>query len=169
MASVICLSFPTLSELPIWETRGIVCCTFLHVVLVEPLYYCVHRLSHVSVFFKRYHWLHHSSIVPHPFAGKENTYCKIKHCLLNGWYSIFAILFGAAGHSSFLEHLILCVIVGIPLLGTTLIGYGSISMFYSYIMVFDFLRCLGHSNIEVIPHQIFDILPPLKYLIYTPT
>uniref|UniRef100_A0A164W3Z5 Uncharacterized protein n=1 Tax=Daucus carota subsp. sativus TaxID=79200 RepID=A0A164W3Z5_DAUCS len=142
VASVICLIFPTLSELPIWETRGIICCIFLHVVLVEPLYYCVHRLSHVSVFFERYHWLHHSSIVPHPFA---------------------------AGHSSFLEHLILSVIVEIPLLGTTLIGYGSISMFYSYILVFDFLRCLGHSNFEVIPHQIFDILPPLKYLIYTPT
>ncbi|KAK1358127.1 Eceriferum 3 [Heracleum sosnowskyi] len=142
VGSVLCLSFPCLVELPIWDNRGIICCIILHVLLAEPLYYWVHRLLHLPNLFKHYHWLHHSSKVPHPFT---------------------------AGHSSFLEHLILCVIVGIPTLGTTLVGYGSISMFYGYLLIFDFLRCLGHSNIEVFPHQIFDILPPLKYLIYTPT
>ncbi|WOH05493.1 hypothetical protein DCAR_0624910 [Daucus carota subsp. sativus] len=96
VASVLCLSFPTLTELPIWDTRGNICCIFLHVVLAEPLYYWVHRLSHVTAFFQRYHWLHHSSAVPHPFT---------------------------AGLSSYLEHLILCVIVGIPVLGTAFIGY----------------------------------------------
>ncbi|KAK6123790.1 hypothetical protein DH2020_042467 [Rehmannia glutinosa] len=59
--------------------------------------------------------------------------------------------------------------IGIPSLATAFIGYGSISLMYSYILVFDFLRCLGHSNVEVIPCQIFQAIPLLKYLIYTPT
>ncbi|KAG5569372.1 hypothetical protein H5410_059138 [Solanum commersonii] len=48
-------------------------------------------------------------------------------------------------------------------------GYGSIAMIYSYVLVFDFLRCLGHCNFEIIPHQLFLAFPFMKYLIYTPT
>ncbi|KAL6559729.1 hypothetical protein OROGR_004846 [Orobanche gracilis] len=73
------------------------------------------------------------------------------------------------GHATFLEHLLLCVVVGIPTLGTAFIGYGSISLMYGYILVFDFLRCLGHSNVEVIPYHLFQAIPFLRYLIYTPT
>ncbi|KVH98090.1 Fatty acid hydroxylase [Cynara cardunculus var. scolymus] len=74
-----------------------------------------------------------------------------------------------SGNATFLEHLLLCVIIGVPIVATTLIGYGSIIMFYGYILAFDFLRCMGHSNVEVVPHHIFETLPTLKYLIYTPT
>ncbi|KAI7746857.1 hypothetical protein M8C21_016314 [Ambrosia artemisiifolia] len=73
------------------------------------------------------------------------------------------------GHATFLEHLLLCVIIGVPVIGSTIIGHGSIAMFYGYILGFDFLRCMGHSNVEVVPHRIFDTLPILKYVIYTPT
>lgn len=63
----------------------------------------------------------------------------------------------------------LTVIIGVPILGASLLGYGSISMVYAYVLIFDFLRCLGHSNVEVIPYRIFETVPFLRYLLYTPT
>ncbi|KAI3512743.1 hypothetical protein L1887_20062 [Cichorium endivia] len=141
-ASMILLMNPSMANLPVWKTTGIISCLILHIGLSEPLYYWLHKLLHSPYFFKQYHWLHHSSKVNHPFT---------------------------AGHATFFEHLLLCVIIGVPIIGTTLIGHGSVIMFYSYILAFDFFRCMGHSNVEVLPHQIFDTLPLLKYLIYTPT
>ncbi|CAI9113816.1 OLC1v1014497C1 [Oldenlandia corymbosa var. corymbosa] len=135
-------SIPSLYNLPLWDGRGFICCLVLHIGVSEPLYYWVHRLLHSPNFFTNFHWLHHSTKVLHSFS---------------------------AGQATFLEHLILCVVVGVPTLVTALIGYGSISMMYSYLVVFDFLRCLGHSNVEVISHHLFDTVPFLKYLIYTPT
>lgn len=76
---------------------------------------------------------------------------------------------GAAGSATFLEHLLLCVIVGIPTLGTVFLGYGSMIVLYSYVLVFDFLRCLGLSNVEIMPCGLFEAVPLLKYLIYSPT
>ncbi|KAL2462244.1 Protein ECERIFERUM 3 [Abeliophyllum distichum] len=142
VASFSYLCFPSLANLPIWDIRGTVCCLILHMGISEPLYYWMHRLLHSNILFPSYHWLHHSSKVPHPFT---------------------------AGHATFLEHLLLCVIVGIPTLGTAFLGYGSISMMYSYVLGFDFLRCFGHTNVEVIPHSLFEAIPLLKYIIYTPT
>ncbi|XP_059645008.1 very-long-chain aldehyde decarbonylase CER3-like isoform X2 [Cornus florida] len=142
VATMAYFSFPSLANLPMWNTKGIICCLILHVVLSEPLYYWIHRILHTQYLYKHYHWLHHASKVTHPFT---------------------------AGHATFLEHLILSAIVVVPTLGTTLIGYGSISMFYSYVLIFDFLRCLGHSNVEIIPHRLFETFPFLRYLIYTPT
>ncbi|KAL3512011.1 hypothetical protein ACH5RR_024728 [Cinchona calisaya] len=135
-------SFPSLTNIPFWDGRGIICCLALHIGVSEPLYYWLHRLLHSPNLFANYHWLHHSSKVLHPFT---------------------------AGHATFLEHLILCIVLGVPTLGTSFIGYGSISMMYSYILLFDILRCLGHSNVEVIPHYLFETVPLLKYLICTPT
>ncbi|CAA3030940.1 ECERIFERUM 3-like isoform X2 [Olea europaea subsp. europaea] len=142
VASFSYLSFPSLSNLPIWDIKGIVSCLILHILISEPLYYWLHRLLHSKHLFPRYHWLHHSSKVLHPFT---------------------------AGHASFLEHLLGCVIIGIPTLGTGLLGYGSVSMMYSYVLGFDFLRCIGHANVEVIPHRLFEAIPLLQYIIYTPT
>ncbi|MBA0668999.1 hypothetical protein Goklo_001854 [Gossypium klotzschianum] len=48
-------------------------------------------------------------------------------------------------------------------------GYGSTAMIYGHVLVFDFFRCLGHSNAEVVPHEVFNKLPLLGYFIYTPT
>ncbi|KAI3763250.1 hypothetical protein L1987_53704 [Smallanthus sonchifolius] len=131
-----------LTNLPIWKPSGIIYCILFHIGISEPLYYWLHRSLHSSYFFQQYHWLHHSSKVNHPYT---------------------------AGHATFLEHLLLCVIIGVPVIGTTLIGHGSIIMFYGYVLIFDFLRCMGHSNVEVVPRRIFDSLPILKYVIYTPT
>ncbi|KAB2625979.1 protein ECERIFERUM 3 [Pyrus ussuriensis x Pyrus communis] len=73
------------------------------------------------------------------------------------------------GNATLLEHLILSIIIGVPVCGTSLMGCGSVCTIYGYVLVFDFLRCLGHSNVEVIPHQLFEKNPFLGYLLYTPT
>ncbi|KAK3011872.1 hypothetical protein RJ639_010533 [Escallonia herrerae] len=142
VASMAYLIFPSLANLPLWDLKGFFYCLVFHMGLSEPLYYCLHRLLHTSYLFSHYHWLHHGSNVTNPFT---------------------------AGHATFLEQLILCVIIGIPIIGTTLIGYGSIGILYIHVLVFDFFRCLGHSNIEIIPHRLFDNFPLLRYVIYTPT
>ncbi|XP_058226574.1 very-long-chain aldehyde decarbonylase CER3-like isoform X2 [Rhododendron vialii] len=142
VGSLAYFSFPSLACLPLWNTKGILCCLILHMTVSEPLYYWTHRLMHSHHLFNNYHWLHHSSKVTHPFT---------------------------AGHATLLEHLILCVIVGVPIIGTTLMGFGSMSMIYLYVLIFDFLRCLGHCNVEIIPHHLFKIFPFLRYVIYTPT
>ncbi|XP_011082697.1 protein ECERIFERUM 3 [Sesamum indicum] len=141
-ASFLYLSFPALANLPIWDIRGVICCLMLHMGISEPLYYWLHRLLHSSSLFEQYHWLHHSSKVLHPYTAE---------------------------HATFLEHILLCAVVGIPTLGTVFIGYGSIILMYGYFLVFDFLQCLGHCNVEVFPDRLFETIPLLKYLIRPPT
>ncbi|GMI94705.1 FACELESS POLLEN 1, ECERIFERUM 3 [Hibiscus trionum] len=142
LASMACLIFPSLDCLPLWNPKGFVTLLLLHVAVSEPLYYWAHRFLHGSYLFTHYHFLHHSSPVPHPFT---------------------------AGHATFLEHLVLCIVIGIPMAGSILMGYGSTSMIYGYVGMFDFLRCLGHSNVEVVPYEMFNKLPFLRYVLYTPT
>ncbi|CAH9087605.1 unnamed protein product [Cuscuta europaea] len=144
MASLGFLMFPeTIASLPAWDTRGVMAAILLHVTVSEPLYYYLHKCFHGSTFlFNNYHSLHHSSAVPHPYTS---------------------------AHATPLEHLFLGTIMGIPILGACMMGYGSTAMIYGYILAFDFLRCLGHCNIEIVPHQLFEALPFLRYLIYTPT
>ena len=175
--------FPFLSDLPVWNTRGVIAALILHIGVSEPLYYWVHRCFHGNYLFTRYHSLHHASTVTQSFTGERNKNpsahlisssshltthsrtVKFLVCLFNPFF----ILFTAAGSATFLEHLILSAVVGIPVLGSSLMGFGSISMIYGYVLIFDFLRCLGHSNVEVVPHAMFHAFPFLKYLIYTPT
>ncbi|XP_057544264.1 very-long-chain aldehyde decarbonylase CER3-like [Amaranthus tricolor] len=136
--------FPYLTnEKRTWDTKGLIAVWIIHMVVSEPFYYAIHRLFHDQpTLFKSYHSLHHLSPVLHPFT---------------------------AGNATFLEHILLLGIMAIPLVGAALMGYGSISMIYIYVLVFDFLRCMGHCNVEIFPHQIFEVLPFLKYLLYTPT
>ncbi|KAA8535450.1 hypothetical protein F0562_030453 [Nyssa sinensis] len=141
-ASMASYMFPVLSSLPLWNTRGFIATLILHMGVSEPLYYLAHKYFHGNYLFAHYHSLHHSSEVPQPFT---------------------------AGNATFLEYLGLTAVIGIPILGCCLIGYGSISMIYGYALLFDFLRCLGHCNVEIVPHQMFETFPFLRYLLYTPT
>lgn len=75
----------------------------------------------------------------------------------------------AAENATLLEHVILTVVIGIPIIGASMMGYGSGSLVYSYVLIFDFLRCLGHCNVEIVPHKLFEAFPFLRYVIYTPT
>ncbi|KAL1363443.1 hypothetical protein AAHE18_03G150000 [Arachis hypogaea] len=134
--------FPFFKNLPVLNVKGLVTALILHVGISEPLYYWVHRKFHGDNLFNRFHSLHHSS--------------PVLQCL-------------TAGHATVLEHLVLAIVIGIPILGASMMGFGSACLIYGYILVFDFLRCLGHSNVEIVPHQLFQTLPFMKYLIYTPT
>ncbi|XP_042500920.1 very-long-chain aldehyde decarbonylase CER3 [Macadamia integrifolia] len=142
IASLACYCFPFLANLPFWNTRGCIYALVLHICVSEPLYYVIHRCFHGDFLFTNYHSFHHGSPVPHPFT---------------------------AGNSTLLEHLILSAIIGVPILGASMSGYGSKGLIYGYVLMFDFFRCLGHSSVEVVPHVIYEILPILKYLLYTPT
>ncbi|KAK1323729.1 Protein ECERIFERUM 3 [Acorus calamus] len=142
LASIAFLSFPSLWDLPLWNLKGFVYAVVLHMGVSEPLYYCMHRFFHTDHLFKHYHSLHHSSSVPQSFT---------------------------AGSATPLEHLMLFVVMGIPVLGANLMGSGSVALIYGYVLVFDFLRCMGHSNVEVLPHALFQAVPFLRFLIYTPT
>lgn len=144
VGAIMCYILPSLTNWgTLWDTRGFIAAIILHMVVSEPLYYGIHRLLHShSYLFNVYHSFHHSSPVPQPFT---------------------------AGNATFLEHILMVPIMGIPVVGAALLGYGSLSLVYVYVLVFDFLRCLGHSNVEVFPHQIFEVIPFLRYLIYTPT
>lgn len=134
--------FPFISLVPLWDSRGLIVAMILHMALSEPIYYWVHKHFHGKHLFKHYHSIHHSSLLPQPYT---------------------------AGYGSFLEHLILCGIIGIPIIGTCLMGYGSKTMIYGYLFLFDFLRGLGLCNVEIIPHQLYEALPFMRYLLYTPT
>ncbi|KZV29589.1 protein ECERIFERUM 3 [Dorcoceras hygrometricum] len=142
VATLVIYMFPVFETMPLWNLEGITSAIALHIVISEPLYYSVHKCFHGDYLFTNYHSLHHSSPVPQAYT---------------------------AGHGSFLEHLLLTILVGIPIIGSFLIGRGSLSLIYGYVLIFDLLRCLGHSNVEIIPHQIFEAIPFLKYVIYTPT
>nr|XP_016452772.1 PREDICTED: protein ECERIFERUM 3-like [Nicotiana tabacum] len=142
MGSLVFYMLKDLINLPLWDFKGLMAVAILHIAISEPLYYFLHKKFHGSYLFNHYHSLHHSSPVLQPFT---------------------------AGHATLLEHIILAAVMGIPILGTCFMGYGSIIMIYGYILIFDCLRCLGHSNFEIIPHQLFQAFPTLKYLLYTPT
>ncbi|KAL9264770.1 Very-long-chain aldehyde decarbonylase CER3-like protein [Drosera capensis] len=121
---------------------GFVIATIFHVICSEPLYYVLHRIMHGDHLFKRYHSRHHSSPVPQPFTAE---------------------------HATFLEHLLLIPIIAIPVVVPSLMGNGSIALVYGYVLGFDFLRCMVHSNIEVFSHRIFEAFPVLRFLLVTPT
>ncbi|XP_011012180.1 PREDICTED: protein ECERIFERUM 3-like [Populus euphratica] len=143
IASMACyIDQPFIENVPLWNAEGFIIILSLHVGVSEPLYYWVHRCFHKSYLFNQYHSIHHSAPVLHPFTGATAT---------------------------FLEHLALTTVVGLPIIGSCMLGNGSRIMIYGYLLVFDFLRCLGHCNVEVVPHQLFDTLPSLRYLLYTPT
>ncbi|KAL9242240.1 hypothetical protein vseg_016260 [Gypsophila vaccaria] len=144
IGALICYMSPRLTKFEnVWDTKGLIGAIVLHMLVSEPLYYYMHKLFHKQPnLYNFYHSFHHSSNVLHPFT---------------------------AGNATFLEHILLLPIMGIPLLGVAAIGHASISLVYVYILVFDFLRCMGHCNVEFIPHRIFDVVPFFRYLLYTPT
>ncbi|KAM0026161.1 putative fatty acid hydroxylase, NAD(P)-binding domain superfamily [Helianthus debilis subsp. tardiflorus] len=141
-SSCICMFPHSFANLPVWETKGLVTIVVMHVLVSEPLYYWVHRFLHGNYLFTPYHSLHHSSTVPQPVT---------------------------VGSTTFLEELLVTTVLGLPILGCSLSGYGSKTIIFGYVLVFDLLRCFGHSNVEIMPHWIFDRFPILKYILYTPS
>ncbi|KAG8056824.1 hypothetical protein GUJ93_ZPchr0002g25467 [Zizania palustris] len=142
MAAAAFYAFPSLRHLPSWDARGLAVAALLHVVATEPLFYVAHRAFHRGHLFSCYHSLHHSIKVPQPFT---------------------------AGFATPLEQLVLGVLMAVPLAAACAAGFGSIGLAFAYVLGFDFLRAMGHCNVEVFPGRLFQALPLLRYLIYTPT
>ncbi|KAL5225070.1 hypothetical protein ABZP36_011709 [Zizania latifolia] len=134
--------FPATSDLQLWDLRGWALAWLLHVAFSEPVFYWAHRALHWGPLFSQYHSLHHSFPVTQPLT---------------------------AGFGTPLEGLVLTVAAWAPLVGAFLAGCGSVSLVYGHILLFDYLRCMGYSNVEVISHKTFQAFPFLRYLIYTPT
>ncbi|VAI92847.1 unnamed protein product [Triticum turgidum subsp. durum] len=134
--------FPAMSELPAWDPRGWAVALLVHVAVSEPGFRWAHRALHRGPLFSQYHSKHHSSPVTQPLTSAYGTP---------------------------LESLVLTLAMAAPLAGAFLAGAGSVGLLYGHIFAFDYLRCMGYSNVEVISHRAFRAFPLLRYLIYTPT
>eukprot|EP01018_Ginkgo_biloba_P009437 Gb_16836 [translate_table: standard] len=133
---------PGLRNLPMWNYRGVISLLLLHMGPTELLYYCAHRAFHQGSLFQNYHSLHHASTRPEP---------------------------STAGTTSFLEQLVMVSFMAVPILGVAFMTEASIGMFYVYLLGFDFIKLMIHSNVEVVPLWPFRIFPFLKYLLITPS
>ena len=80
-----------------------------------------------------------------------------------GWLIVAAVI------HPFGEHLAYFLLFAIPLLTMTITKTGSIVAFSGYVTYIDVMNNMGHCNFELIPKIAFDIFPPLKYIMYTPT
>ncbi|XP_078439971.1 very-long-chain aldehyde decarbonylase GL1-1-like [Wolffia australiana] len=134
--------FPAADSLPLWNAKGLLYALLVHMTVSETLFYFSHRLFHTGFLYRRYHSLHHSVPVP-----QSHT----------------------AGLATPMEHLVLSAVQGMPLLCSFSMGHGSIALVYGYVLGFDFLRAMLHSNVEVLPSGLFQRIPFLRYLLATPT
>jgi len=69
----------------------------------------------------------------------------------------------------FAEHMVYYFLFAIPMLSTIYIGNASVLGFVLYIAYIDFMNNMGHCNFELVPKWVFQVFPPLKYLMYTPS
>ncbi|KAF9616351.1 hypothetical protein IFM89_029605 [Coptis chinensis] len=133
---------PEIKNMPWWRTDGAVLTILLHIGPVEFLYYWLHRALHHHFLYSRYHSHHHSSIVTEPISAVVHP---------------------------FAEHIMYFTLFAIPVLFPVLNGTTSLLQQFGYITCVDFLNSMGHCNFEVVPKWIFDTLPFLKYIVYTPS
>lgn len=133
---------PRAQGLPWWNSKGLVVTILLHVGPVEFLYYWFHRALHHHYLYSRYHSHHHASIVTEPITSVIHP---------------------------FAEELVYFTLFAIPLLTMVGTNTGSVAMTNGYLIYIDFMNYLGHCNFELVPKWLFDVFPPLKYLMYTPS
>jgi len=128
------------------EWNGIVSCaynTFLsHVLVVEPLYYAVHRWLHVPEHMKSMHGFHHMSVNTVPSTSLVQNFKE---------HFIYIATFGPA-----------------MLLPYFVAGSNHWTVIAAYLILFDIINAYGHTNIAC-RHWLFESKwSPLRYLIYTP-
>ncbi|KAG7643468.1 Fatty acid hydroxylase [Arabidopsis suecica] len=130
------------STIPFWRTDGVILVALLHAGPVEFIYYWFHRALHHHFLYSRYHSHHHSSIVTEPITSVVHP---------------------------FAEHIGYTLILGLPLITTFMCGTVSVVSIALYLTYIDFMNNMGHCNFELIPKFLFSLLPPLKFLCYTPS
>ncbi|AQK72696.1 Protein ECERIFERUM 1 [Zea mays] len=136
------LAIPSARRMPAWRSDGAVAMALLHAGPVEFLYYWFHRALHHHFLYSRYHSHHHSSIVTEPITSVIHP---------------------------FAEHMVYYVLFAIPMLSTLYMGNASVLGIVLYIAYIDFMNNMGHCNFELVPRWMFQLFPPLKYLMYTPS
>ncbi|KAK3142101.1 hypothetical protein QOZ80_4BG0342210 [Eleusine coracana subsp. coracana] len=135
-------TIPNVRLLPIWRTDGAIITALLHIGPVEFLYYWFHRALHHHFLYSRYHSHHHASIVTEPITSVIHP---------------------------FAEHVVYFMLFSIATLTPIFMGCGSVLGVVLYIAYIDFMNNMGHCNFEIVPKWIFQVFPPLKYLMYTPS
>ena len=111
-----------------------------HVFIVEPVYYFFHRLLHVGKLYRKHHLFHHKSTVVAPNTSFTFTV---------------------------VERFMYTVLFSFPLLLTSFLGFLSLSGLVIYVIVFDLLNMIGHTNVEFFPRGFYKSY--FRYLIYTPS
>lgn len=117
--------------------------TFLaHFLMVEPLYYAVHRWLHVPAVMKQMHGFHHLSIRTLPTTSLVQNFRE---------HFVYIATFGPAFFASFIlygrQH---WVAIGV------------------YLVAFDVMNAWGHTNVKVRTPLFTNKYSPFKYLFYTP-
>ncbi|PUZ51701.1 hypothetical protein GQ55_6G209600 [Panicum hallii var. hallii] len=142
LAAAALYAFPSLTHLPPWDARGAAVALLLHVAATEPLFYLLHRALHTGRLFSDYHSFHHSSKILQPYS---------------------------AGFATPLEIMAISGLMAVPVAAACAAGLGSAWLIFGYTLAFDFLRAMGHCNVEVFPGWLFQTVPAARYLIATPT
>ncbi|XP_057450876.1 very-long-chain aldehyde decarbonylase CER1-like [Lotus japonicus] len=137
-----CYTLPGASRLPLWRTDGVLIAILLHAGPVEFLYYWLHRALHHHYLYSRYHSHHHSSVVTEPITSVIHP---------------------------FAEHISYFLLFAIPLLTLVFTRTSSVAAMVGYVTYIDVMNNMGHCNFEIVPKWLFDVFPPLKYLMYTPS
>ncbi|XP_039115035.1 LOW QUALITY PROTEIN: very-long-chain aldehyde decarbonylase GL1-4-like [Dioscorea cayenensis subsp. rotundata] len=128
--------------LPIWRMDGWIIIMLLHAGPVEFLYYWFHRALHHHFLYSLYHSHHHASIVTEPISSVIHPFAELIVC-----YFLFSI----------------------PLQISIFTKTNSILALFFYVTYIDFMNNMGHCNFELVPNWFFNVFPPLKYLMYTPS
>ncbi|KAM0954219.1 putative fatty acid hydroxylase [Dioscorea sansibarensis] len=107
---------------------------------VEFLYYWFHRALHHHFLYSHYHTHNHASIVTEPITSVIHP---------------------------FAEQIMYYFLFSIPMLTSIFIKTGSILALISYVTYLDFMNNMEHCNFELVPNWLFNVIPRLKYLMYT--
>ena len=115
--------------------------TFMsHIVIVEPLYYFIHRVLHVKNIYNKMHYFHHLSFNTIPSTALVQNFTE------------HFIYIGTFGPALFIPYFIfnkqhwLCI--------------------YLYLSIFDFINALGHCDFSY--NESYYTSSVIKYLFYSP-
>eukprot|EP00253_Pinus_taeda_P019193 PITA_19193 len=133
---------PGASNLPLWNTKGLIVTGLAHVGPVEFIYYWAHRALHHHFLYSRYHSHHHSSFVTEPITSVVHP---------------------------FAEHILYAAIFSMAELPLAITNTNSIGVLFGYHLWVDLMNNMGHCNFEFLPQFAFKIFPFLKYFMYTPS
>lgn len=114
----------------------------LHVFLVEPLYYFVHRWLHIPDKMKKMHGFHHLSINTLPTTALVQNFHE---------HFVYVATFGPAFFLPFLIQ-----------------GRQHWMAIGGYLVLFDIVNTYGHTNLKIRNWLFNSPYSPLTYLFYTP-